>query len=359
MESYPQIIYFVAPSGIATGGPEAIHRLCKFLIDDLGLDARILYLPQGEKNPVHPSYLEFNIPIADKIEDDHQNLIVLPDYYPHLMLGKIFTKIKIWIWWLSIDFFYKTFHDESSSDLRLIIERYSSAALRLLAKKYPFISGNRDVFNRTMLRYSNLRLGTLSPISKCDRHLCQSFYAEDFLRGMGLSNVTFLGDFSDYKILNASYEIEKKKNIVLYSPAKGLNFSRKIINMGQEISFIPLTGLSRYQLTELLQTAKVYMDFGNHPGRDRIPREAAMYGCCVITSLRGSAKYYEDIPIPSGNKFIDVDENIPLILRKIRDIFVNYELRVRDFDNYRSFIVDQDRLAYTQARKEFSEFLKT
>jgi hypothetical protein len=359
MEHHSKIIYFVAPSGIATGGPEAIHRLCKFLIDDLELDVRILYLPEGEKNPVHPNYLEFNIPIANKIEDEHQNLIVLPDYYPHLMLGKSFTKIRIWIWWLSIDFFYKTFHDENSSAVRLILERYGSAALRILAKKYPFISGNRDAFNRTMLRYSKLRLSTLNPISKCDRHLCQSFYAEDFLRGMGLSNVTFLGDFTDYKILDASYDIEKKRNIVLYSPAKGLNFSRKIINEGQEISFIPLTRLSRHQLTDLLQIAKVYMDFGNHPGRDRIPREAAMYGCCIITSLRGSAKYFEDIPIPSEYKFIDVDENIPLIVRKIGDIFADYELKVRDFDNYRSFIVDQDRLAYDQARKEFLEILNT
>jgi hypothetical protein len=347
-------IYFIAPSGVATGGPEAIHRLCKFLIDELKLNVQILYLPLNEKNPVHANYSELNIPITQIIEDETDNLLILPDYYPHMILGKNFKKIKIWIWWLSVDFFYKTYQDANTSALRLIMERFSSIPFRLLAKQYPFIASNGDVFSKAMLRYSQLNISTINPISKCERHLCQSHYAEDFLKGMGLNNVEFMGDFTDNKIINANFNFNNKKDIVLYSPAKGLNFTRKIISLGKEITFIPLTGLNRQQLTELLQSAKVYIDFGNHPGRDRIPREAAMFGCCVLTSLRGSAKYYEDIPIPSEYKFMIADENIHTILRKVNDIFINYETRICDFDKYRTFVVDQDKLAYSQACDIFS-----
>ena len=33
---------------------------------------------------------------------------------------------------------------------------------------------------------------------------------------------------------------------------------------------------------------QVYIDFGHHPGQDRLPREAVQCGCVVITGTRGS-----------------------------------------------------------------------
>lgn len=347
-------IYFLAPAGVATGGPEAIHRLCKFLIDDLKINVRIIYMPSGEGNPVHENYAELNIPIAQEIEDEPQNIIILPDYYPHMIIGKDLKKIKIWIWWLSIDFFYKTYHESTVHTYKLTVEKYRTALLNLLSKTYPFLSGNADIFSRSMSRYSNLNLSTLNPISRCERNLCQSFYAEDFLKGKGLQNIYFMGDFTEQKILSARFDVKKKKNIVLYSPAKGINFTRKIISAGKDIIFIPLIGYTRQQLTDLLETAKVYIDFGNHPGRDRIPREAAMYGCCILTSLRGSAKYYQDIPISSEYKFINSDDNVPIIIKKIHQIFNDYEKQVIEFDNYRSFVVEEDKLAHANARELFS-----
>ncbi|MCX7738527.1 MAG: hypothetical protein N2Z80_03840 [Hydrogenothermaceae bacterium] len=69
-------------------------------------------------------------------------------------------------------------------------------------------------------------------------------------------------------------------------------------------------------MIDILKKAKVYIDFGNHTGKDRIPREAAMLECCVITGRRGIAKYREDVPIPENYKIEDKVENIPLILSK-------------------------------------------
>jgi hypothetical protein len=102
-----------------------------------------------------------------------------------------------------------------------------------------------------------------------------------------------------------------------------------------------------------LQKAKVYIDFGNHPGKDRIPREAAILGCCVITGKRGSAAFFEDVPIPDEYKFEDKEKNIPKIIDKIKDCLENYEKRYEDFDYYREVIKNEPQKFIEDLRKIF------
>jgi len=99
--------------------------------------------------------------------------------------------------------------------------------------------------------------------------------------------------------------------------------------------------LNRDELISLLLKAKVYIDFGNHPGKDRIPREAAILGCCVLTSNRGSAAFIEDIPIPKSYKFPDCEDMIPQIINSILDCLNNFEKRSSDFIKYREIIKNE------------------
>ena len=83
----------------------------------------------------------------------------------------------------------------------------------------------------------------------------------------------------------------------------------------------------------------LYIDFGNHPGKDRLPREVALNGCCVITGRRGAAKNDVDIPIPNGYKF---DENLvppQQIIDRIRYVLDNYETCVKEMNDYRKHIL--------------------
>ncbi|KAL3809235.1 hypothetical protein ACHAXA_005283 [Cyclostephanos tholiformis] len=50
-----------------------------------------------------------------------------------------------------------------------------------------------------------------------------------------------------------------------------------------------------------------YIDFGPHPGMDRLPREAALAGCIVITNREGAAAHDEDVPLPQEFKFRTFD----------------------------------------------------
>jgi len=141
--------------------------------------------------------------------------------------------------------------------------------------------------------------------------------------------------------------------MVVYNPKKGFVFTKKIISMANDIKFVPLINMSRNQVIESLQKAKVYIDFGNHPGKDRIPREAAILGCCVITGKIGSAAFFEDVPIPDEYKFEEKEENIPKIIEKIKDCFEHFEERYKDFEYYREVIRNEPQKFLEDLKKIF------
>lgn len=61
--------------------------------------------------------------------------------------------------------------------------------------------------------------------------------------------------------------------------------------MAQDLRWVPLIGMTTEEMRSCMSKSKVYIDFGNHPGKDRIPREAAISGCIVITGKRGAAAF--------------------------------------------------------------------
>lgn len=97
--------------------------------------------------------------------------------------------------------------------------------------------------------------------------------------------------------------------------------------------------MTESEVAKLLGTAKIYIDFGHHPGKDRLPREAAMAGCCVITCKRGAAHYFEDIPIGDNYKLNDQsDDYIAEFGELATGIFNDYENHTLDFSEYRNII---------------------
>ena len=116
-----------------------------------------------------------------------------------------------------------------------------------------------------------------------------------------------------------------------------------MINASKEITWIPLNQPTQQEVAELMLKSKVYVDFGHHPGRDRLPREAAMSGCCIMTSKRGSAKFYQDVLIADEYKFEDQQANINPILDKIPGMFSNYESEKQKFSDYRMMLMNEEK----------------
>jgi hypothetical protein len=94
----------------------------------------------------------------------------------------------------------------------------------------------------------------------------------------------------------------------------------------------------------------VYIDCGHHPGKDRMPREAAAAGCCIITSRSGAAGNELDTPIDDCYKFELLASSIEPIGRLIEGILLHYDDRSLDFARYRDVIENQEAVFRMEAQ---------
>lgn len=165
----------------------------------------------------------------------------------------------------------------------------------------------------------------------------------------GVERYLPLFDYIHAKYTDSSFDISQKQNIVCYNPVKGLAVTNQIKSLNPDINFVPIVGMEENQIIDLLKTSKVYIDFGHHPGRDRIPRESAILGNCVITNSSGAAGFFNDIPSGKKYKTSDVEE----IGIAIRNCFENYETVIDEFSLYRSSIKNQKEQLHNLAKQYF------
>jgi hypothetical protein len=143
-----------------------------------------------------------------------------------------------------------------------------------------------------------------------------------------------------------------RENRVLY-PARGQWFTGHLRKWAPDLDWQEISGFTPAQVQELFRTSKLYVDFGKHPGKDRMPREAAIQGCCIITGRRGAAGNPFDVPIPRAYKFTDSRLKIPQVVRAIRDILTGYDDRISEFSLYRRTIEAERQEFTVQAARAF------
>jgi hypothetical protein len=73
---------------------------------------------------------------------------------------------------------------------------------------------------------------------------------------------------------------------------------------------------------------------------DRLPREAALAGCIVITNMEGAAHYKHDVPISDEYKVKEFD--VDHIHRLLTKCIESYDDKRNDFDSYREWIGNQE-----------------
>lgn len=304
-------IYIACLENFATGGTELLHQLY-YKLKKKNKNVKIYYYNYTKGNPVAERFNKYEVEYVTKIEDYSNNLLIVPEVATEI-LDK-YKNIKKSVWWLSVDNYFAS---RLSSDI--LWKRIIKNILGMKKSKFNF--KNKQII-----------------------HYVQSEYAREFLKEKEIQNIDFLSDYLNDIFLKeiVDYNSKNRKDIVLYNPKKGIEFTKKIINQFPNIKFVPLENMTPDEVKQLCKTSKVYIDFGNHPGKDRFPREAAILGCCVITGKRGSAKYYEDVKICDEYKFDDLDNNIEKIGSKINEILKNYDIKVEDFKNYREMIKNEE-----------------
>ena len=312
-------IYLVCHARVRTGGPEAIHQLGRALLD-LGHDARIVYCQAGVTpvadagvvrfpvldDPMPPAYTHYDVPRAWEVPDLPDIAVVLPEMEP--VLSGVFQQATPHVWWLSID-----------HGLRAVEAFGGFGAFR----------------------------GT-----SCI-HLCQSFYALEYLRQHDLYGLP-LFDYTAPEHTAAADAIGTlpRQDRILY-PARGAWFTNHLRRWAPGLDWQELKGFTPPQVQELFLTSKLYVDFGSHPGKDRMPREAALLGCCIITGRNGAAANPFDIPIPDRYKFRGARWQVPMIVRAIKAALADYEERTSDFTTYRRMIGGERLEFIAQAARIF------
>ncbi|TWP23743.1 hypothetical protein ETU10_05795 [Apibacter muscae] len=320
-------IYVYCPENIVTGGTELLHQLVDYL-NKLELKAYIVYIDAKYHQPINTNvpeaFLKYNVISTCLIGDTQKNVVILPEILFDISLK--FNNVQLMFWWLSVDNYFKS----SANYLDLIRWRFNEGLFLILKKIYKKLFTKQKLFTVSI---SNIK-------DRANFNCYQSIYANYFLLKNNFPNVISLSDYINTEFIRSDNDIIiDRENKVLYNPAKGLRFTKKIIKKMPHIEWVPLKGLTPSELVKHFKTSKLYIDFGNHPGKDRIPREAAINGCAILTNRRGSANFYEDLPIDKNYKI--KDKNLSVIINKIQSIIDNYDSIIDDFKLYKKKIFEE------------------
>ena len=303
-----QKIFLVCPAGAQTGGPEALHQLCDQLNESTNIPAYMLYVVSdgvavsfASRSKTPAPYCHYNAPAVshDALRRGNPScLIVWPECWTDEMMDYLdhckSEPTPCAIWWLSVDNNTRRFKDWTRKDII---------------------------------------------------HLHQSEYAKHHLLAHGAKYIYQMTEYISNPP-NPDNSINRSID-VLFNPLKGVHYTDAIRKRsGAAIQFRPIGAgpegsirISPDEVRGLLLRAKVYMDFGPHPGMDRLPREAALAGCLVVTNQEGAAQYHEDVPLPAKYKVRVFDPEA--IHKLLKDLLENVETRNSDLEEYRAWIQGQ------------------
>lgn len=310
-------IYLLCLHGVRTGGPEAIHQLSDALIEQ-GFDARMVYYtwaqiaaleiatPQsayffGERPVPYTEYERYRVNIADSVPNSPDCVVVLPETLCHL--APKFDKATVLVWWLSVDNGF----------------------------------GALSKVNLNHLRKPNVK------------HAAQSVYANRFVVSLGLRPPpgAFLSDYiqlpDDEELPSpfAPREALAVFNATSHKIAHDLNsIMRAVERRGVRVSQI--ANLPKSEVLQLLRRARVYVDLGCQPGKDRMPREAQLMQCYPLLLKAGAAEagdfgewtmiepdwsteeiaaLVEGVALSAGSGIAELPPEKPRFLREVRNVF--------------------------------------
>jgi hypothetical protein len=297
-------VIIVSPTG-ASGGQEALHQLCDAINSNTSIEAFIHYHGPGEKK-INNRFKEYNIKLISKLVDDSNTLIVIPEIFAFLVF-KV-KRAKVGIYWLSIDGF--------------------------------FLSKNFSRRNKLKEFVRLIRWPQFSMMPKNILHFCQSKYAYEYLNNFNIGNLFYLSDYTKSQYISDDITLlgAKRNNIICYNPKKGYEITSFLKQKFPDLVWLELNNMTPDEISSIMKTSKIYIDFGNHPGKDRFPREAASSGLIIITGRSGSANYYEYIPISDTYKLDNPIESYQLFYDLVIDCFSNYEMHFNTQCAYRENI---------------------
>jgi len=280
----------ICPGGFITGGPEALHQLCHHLNQVPGVEAVIHYVGGFDERVVDEYWSHYDVQAASGPSIQGASLIIPSNIDPRGY--QVSGGGRKWVWWLA---------------------------------------GKRTL--------------PLHVFDDC-HHAFQSEYARRRLERLGYRGLML----TDYlrTTFDQNTPTAPKEDLIAYNGTKSALQVTRIRLAWPQLACVAIRGLSHDEVRSVLARAKLYVDFGPHPGRDRMPREAALLDCVVLTNREGSAGLHEDVPLPEALKVDTTD--IRAAALRVQDTLANYERFHAGLEAYRRWIRTQRETFAAEAR---------
>ena len=220
---------------------------------------RMICEPAGDRASM-AYYADYGPRVAHEIVLDRETLLVVPEAVP-VPRGAT-AACGVAIWWLSID------------------------------NAFPGKPELRDQPQRAAF------LQTPGLI-----HLYQSEYARQWLVEGGAEQVYALSDYTARLFTEAPAAAPAASAKASFNAQKGVVEAQEFFARRPGYDALALKGYTKLALRNIFAERALYVDFGHFPGKDRMPREAAVSGSIVFVNRAGAGAFGEDFPLPDPFKF--------------------------------------------------------
>jgi hypothetical protein len=304
---------------VKTGGPEALHQL-GYQIARHGGNAQVVYYAPFSRveldgdilrchcdgSPMPDYFAQYHPQVATETKLGPNTMIVFPEPLVNLAVASKLPCQRA-LWWLSID--------NALSNLQMMEDNL-----------------RRDLFADASLV-----------------HFYQSDYARSFLQAKGVARYLPLSDYIDQEFVYRSRMtsetvlMRNRGNQVCFFPNKGGALADRFIEQARcrahRIVLVPICDMTKQQVRNALFNAKIYIDFGHHPGKDRMPREATTAGTVVLLHAAGAAKCFPDHPLRAEYLFTEEDVASGCLLERVEMILDDPEPHSSAQNFYRNTVL--------------------
>lgn len=334
-------VFVLYPRGLQTGGPEALHQLVHQLRSD-GQSAFLVPIEGTADRPRAEQFRKYDAPEAPLL-DRPGNAVVAPETALTSLRG--IRNAQPVCWWLSVDnsmpfIIEQERRDREFANLQNIRHKRWAPSMRILLER------------RVVARYNYARLFSRA------FHIAQSVYARAFLQthlGICAAIVSDYIPRVDSDLQDDETGSFGRSHSIAYNPAKAPWIPSLLRPHMPDVTWSPLAGLDRSGVVRLLRESGAYFDPGFHPGRDRMPREAAMLHTPVVVARRGAAAYWDDVPVGAEFKVSAGREFVSDASSRLLSILNDPDGAAERQAGYRQWIGnDQERFA-REVRRAFRD----
>lgn len=323
-----QRVVIICPAYLISGGPENLcqiyaalkklgYEVYCFWVNPLDIPGSIIkkyengiwYLCKTDGALVNKVYEKnYDVNYLDKdLQLDESTLVIVPEIWSDFIY--FFENAKKAIAWLSISY--------------LNVDNSSEICCSLIKQKH---------------------LGYLDCI-----HLSQAPWIQKMLKSWGAESF-LLGDYIA-KAYFAKSTFEKAEKLITFFPRKGGDLAVKFMNKYPDLDYLRLENFTQNEMIFALDISNIYIDFGNFPGKDRIPREAMLRNCVIFVHNQGCATDFESFPIDDYFRFSEQDILDGTLYKKVQEVLVDY----KNMQQKQSFMKNQILQEYDLFEQKIEE----